>query len=595
NAACEKIKGSFVPLRKGYLERKRSIQDVLDRWSAHSSVGYALVVGFNAAVMLLMTTFAIEFAYHFRPYYWRIMMMIYSLAQLGLWLVFRQGMILMHNLIFLCFWLISGFFAGVRLTCLFLVFVASKASSAVTFVSWLFVRSASSVLNGFRVATSDSLPASALIRSNSQSPVCGVIALIVAAAPFFLVILAWRRRKQGKLGFSSKNLTAGLYHCPLPYCWQFRQSTTDAWTRLSPEANVGIEKCYCDVEKLEMRLKLSLHFLLNQSQGEVNATINFENMTMQCESATVSLRRLSTPSYIQAPGKRLATKWIWYWKDDNGWKEYDGKISREMAQENIEADYLNEEGFYFFHINRRKYMITLYDKSMRQRNMDPNYRTERSVRRRPKFVAESEVHSRTSRRLMGHDNTFKRIPLSTDSEEFKKVETLFHKTILKRTAKITVIEKIKNAFLNERYKRKREQIKNILKVSDNDNVERLLFHGTSSDVIDAICKHNFDHRCHGKNGTKYGKGSYFAVKASYSNNYCSGMTRFMFLARVLTGEFKQGDESLHRPPLKDPSNPASDLYDSCVDNESSPSIFVIFNDEQCYPTYLITYAIKRRV
>ena len=216
NAACEKINVSFVSLRKGYLKRKKSIQDALDRWSAHSSVGYALVIGFNAPMMLLMTTFAIEFAYHFRPYYWRItlriVMMIYSLTRLGLWLVFRQGMILMHNLIFLCFWLMSGFFAGVRSTCLFLVLVASKASSAVTFVSWLFVRNASSVLNGFtRVATSDSLPASALIRSNSQSPVCGAIALIVGAASFFLVILAWRRRKQAKLGFNSKNLTAGLY------------------------------------------------------------------------------------------------------------------------------------------------------------------------------------------------------------------------------------------------------------------------------------------------------------------------------------------------------------------------------------------------
>lgn len=66
-----------------------------------------------------------------------------------------------------------------------------------------------------------------------------------------------------------------------------------------------------------------------------------------------------------------------------------------MAQENIEADYLNEEWFYFFHINRRNYMITFYEKSMRQKNMDPSYRTERCVRRRPKFVAESEVHSRT--------------------------------------------------------------------------------------------------------------------------------------------------------------------------------------------------------
>lgn len=66
-----------------------------------------------------------------------------------------------------------------------------------------------------------------------------------------------------------------------------------------------------------------------------------------------------------------------------------------MTQENIEADYLNEEGFYFFHINRRKYMITFYEKSMRQKNMDPSYRAERSVRRRPQFVAESELHSRT--------------------------------------------------------------------------------------------------------------------------------------------------------------------------------------------------------
>ena len=68
-----------------------------------------------------------------------------------------------------------------------------------------------------------------------------------------------------------------------------------------------------------------------------------------------------------------------------------------MTQENIEADYLNEERLYFFHINRRKYMITFYEKSMRQRNMDPNYWTVRSVRRRPQFVTESELHCGTER------------------------------------------------------------------------------------------------------------------------------------------------------------------------------------------------------
>ena len=126
----------------------------------------------------------------------------------------------------------------------------------------------------------------------------------------------------------------------------------------------------------------------------------------------------------------------------------------------------------------------------------------------------------------------------------------------------------------------------------NTEIEKQLFHGTTSEVIDAICKQNFDHRLYGKNGTKYGEGSYFALKASYSNHYSNGQTRFMFVARVLTGEYKLGNASFRRPPLKDPSNPASDLYDSCVDSEDKPTIFVIFNDEQCYPSYLITYIVS---
>ena len=85
------------------------------------------------------------------------------------------------------------------------------------------------------------------------------------------------------------------------------------------------------------------------------------------------------------------------------------------------------------------------------------------------------------------------------------------------------------------------------------------------------------------------------MAASCSNNYSSQSgekARFMFLASVLTGEYKLGNQDFRRPPLKDPSNPASDLYDSCVDNETQPKIFVIFNDEQCYPTYLIKYRLN---
>ena len=125
--------------------------------------------------------------------------------------------------------------------------------------------------------------------------------------------------------------------------------------------------------------------------------------------------------------------------------------------------------------------------------------------------------------------------------------------------------------------------------------EKWLFHGTTSDVVDAICTRNFDHRVCGKNGTKYGQGSYFAVDASYSNYYSkTGVekTRYMFLTKVLTGEFIRGKQEFRRPPLKDPSNLAGDLYDSCVDDENLPKIFVIFDNEQCYPSYLIKYYFK---
>ena len=124
--------------------------------------------------------------------------------------------------------------------------------------------------------------------------------------------------------------------------------------------------------------------------------------------------------------------------------------------------------------------------------------------------------------------------------------------------------------------------------------EKLLFHVTTSDVVDAISTRNFDRVC-GKNGTKYGQGSYFVVDASYSNKLSrleGDKTRYMFVAKVLTGEFKSGEQNFRQPPLKDPSNLAGDFYDSCVDDENQPKISVIFDNEQCYSSYLIKYFLK---
>lgn len=123
--------------------------------------------------------------------------------------------------------------------------------------------------------------------------------------------------------------------------------------------------------------------------------------------------------------------------------------------------------------------------------------------------------------------------------------------------------------------------------------EKRLFHGTSPDAVEAICKQNFDWRLNGKNATVYGEGSYFAVNASYSDAYAkkdANSFQFMFLAKVLVGSYTKGKSNYRRPPPKQPPNPSSDLFDSCVDDQYRPTIYVVFDADQFYPEYIIEYS-----
>ena len=95
-------------------------------------------------------------------------------------------------------------------------------------------------------------------------------------------------------------------------------------------------------------------------------------------------------------------------------------------------------------------------------------------------------------------------------------------------------------------------------------------------------------------GTLLGKGVYFARDASISARYASGFradvgNRCVYLAKVLVGQYCQGNQAKSLvPPPKDPSRPEI-LFDSVVNDDGSPSIFAVFFDNQCYPEYLIKF------
>lgn len=122
--------------------------------------------------------------------------------------------------------------------------------------------------------------------------------------------------------------------------------------------------------------------------------------------------------------------------------------------------------------------------------------------------------------------------------------------------------------------------------------ELALFHGTSFKCVEAIQHQNIDPLLAGENvGTIWGKGAYFAIDAKISDNYASSDDdgyRYMFMARVLTGQIAQGARDLKRPPPLDSTMPNA-LADAVVDDMNNPRVYVVFRNQQIYPEFLIQY------
>ncbi|KAA0703895.1 Poly [ADP-ribose] polymerase 14 [Triplophysa tibetana] len=178
------------------------------------------------------------------------------------------------------------------------------------------------------------------------------------------------------------------------------------------------------------------------------------------------------------------------------------------------------------------------------------------------------------------------VKLTEGSKEYGDVEKEFMKTGL--TFKIIQIDRVQNSTLWKNYMIKKEELEVKNKHKNN---EMLLFHGTGPDKTDHINHHGFNRSYAGIHGAMYGNGTYFAVDASYSAQGYSkpdaaGHKR-MYLARVLVGDFTQGKQGILVPPAK--SSNSADLYNSVTNNTNSPTMFVIFNDVQAYPEYLITF------
>ncbi|XP_032422912.1 protein mono-ADP-ribosyltransferase PARP14-like isoform X2 [Xiphophorus hellerii] len=176
------------------------------------------------------------------------------------------------------------------------------------------------------------------------------------------------------------------------------------------------------------------------------------------------------------------------------------------------------------------------------------------------------------------------VTLQTASSEYAEVLNLFKATCNRAVIKI---ERIQNPTLWKSLQIKKHEME--LR-NNHQNNEKRLFHGTSENTVPIINERGFNRSYAGKNAACYGNGSYFAVNSSYSaqDTYSRPNAKgekFMYLCKVLTGDYTLGQQTMIAPPTKG----SLGIYDSVVDNTTTPSMFVVFHDTQAYPEYLITF------
>ena len=199
-------------------------------------------------------------------------------------------------------------------------------------------------------------------------------------------------------------------------------------------------------------------------------------------------------------------------------------------------------------------------------------------------------------KAMTKDEQVTLVPLLESSPEFEKVSKKFHETMDKSQFLITRIQQVQNKHLWKRYQQSRDRLRD----KHSKVNEKELFHGTRDKPATTICESEdgFDMR-HSREGM-WGWANYFAVKASYSDNYSyhdtSKVTNEMILAKVLTGDSfnSKPDQSLRMPPMKNQGQTGTGRlqqvrYDSVNGMTKGCRVFMTYSNELAYPAFIITY------
>ncbi|KAF3837191.1 hypothetical protein F7725_004655 [Dissostichus mawsoni] len=160
---------------------------------------------------------------------------------------------------------------------------------------------------------------------------------------------------------------------------------------------------------------------------------------------------------------------------------------------------------------------------------------------------------------MAAGEALKTVELLPSYAEYRTVKEAFKRTVGKTVLKI---ERLQNVHLRRAYEAQKKQISDKYKQQGGE-CEKLLYHGTTQDNCESIVKTGFNRRFSGQNA--------------------ADGSQLMFVARVLTGIYTQGQQNMRVPPPV--SNQGGDRYDSVVDRVDNPQIIAGKMDEFKHPLF----------
>uniref|UniRef100_A0A3B5AGG8 Poly [ADP-ribose] polymerase n=1 Tax=Stegastes partitus TaxID=144197 RepID=A0A3B5AGG8_9TELE len=158
---------------------------------------------------------------------------------------------------------------------------------------------------------------------------------------------------------------------------------------------------------------------------------------------------------------------------------------------------------------------------------------------------------------MPDNTTSLAVTITAGTPEHTEILNLFQASC-NRT--VTKIERIQNPTLWSSYQIKKRDME--LR-NGHQNNEKRLFHGTCEATATTINELGFNRSYAGKNATCFGKGSYFAVNASYSASDTYSQPnqngeKLMYVCQVLTGDYTVGKADMIAPPDKGTSSVQND-------------------------------------